>query len=97
MKAILVIDKPENCDECGVKCDGYTAKQHAERGITRPYWCPLKPLPQKKVQSFNELHLEEEYLKEGHTRGWKDFVKEKLTEFDMGYNKCIDEILGEEE
>ena len=57
----------------------------------------LKPLPQKKDLSFNELHLEEGYERKGCTYGWKDFVKEKLTEYDMGYNNCIDEITGETE
>ena len=46
-KSVLVIDTPTNCNECEVKCDGYTAKQYAEKAITKPSWCPLRPLPEK--------------------------------------------------
>lgn len=50
MKAILVIDKmPNSCDECEVRCDGYTAKEYSEKSIKRPSWCPLKPMPYKSV------------------------------------------------
>lgn len=33
-KSVLVIDTPENCYDCESK--------------SRPDWCPLKPLPEKK-------------------------------------------------
>lgn len=47
-KAILVFDKmPNSCNECEVRCTGYTAKDYAEKGIKRPSWCPLRPLPNK--------------------------------------------------
>ncbi len=46
MKAILVFDKmPNSCDECEVRCTGYTAKDYAQKGIKRPSWCPIRPLP----------------------------------------------------
>ena len=48
-KAILVIDNmPVQCDKCEVRCDGYTAKEYAEKSIKRPSWCPLKPIPEKR-------------------------------------------------
>lgn len=48
-EAILVFDKmPNSCDECEVRCTGYTAKDYAQKGIKRPSWCPIRPLPQKK-------------------------------------------------
>lgn len=47
-KAILVLDKmPNSCEECEVRCDGYSAKEYAQRTIIKPNWCPLRPLPQK--------------------------------------------------
>lgn len=47
-KAILVIDKmPSSCEECIVRCDGYSAKEYAQRTIIKPDWCPLRPLPLK--------------------------------------------------
>lgn len=70
MKAILVLDKmPENCMECPLRFkDGDTddwfrfrchmsTDQIPKEG--RLNNCLLKPLPQKKNISFNELHFEE--------------------------------------
>ena len=83
MKGILVIDIPTNCNECAVKCDGYTAKQYAEKGITRPSWCPLRPLPNKL--DANDWHrMFGGTYKEREAKGY-------------GYNACLDEILGETE
>ena len=79
-KAILVIDKmPSSCEECIVRCDGYSAKEYAQRTITKPNWCPLSPLPQKKGK-HGELH---EYDTDIH--------------YEIGWNDCLDEILGEAE
>ena len=48
MKAILVLDKmPNSCEECIVRCDGYSAKEYAQRTIIKPDWCPLKLLPKR--------------------------------------------------
>lgn len=45
MKAILVFtEMPKSCDECEVRCGGYTAKEYSEKNIKRPSWCPLKPI-----------------------------------------------------
>lgn len=70
MKAILVIDMPNSCDECEVRCGGYTAKEYAEKDIKRPSWCPLRLLPQKKEirNAIQYRGLAEEYRKEG----WND-------------------------
>lgn len=85
MKAILVIDKmPNSCNECEVRCTGYTAKDYAEKGIKRPSWCPVKPLPEKK-ELANYLPFDD-YPQQ--TR-FMDYVN--------GYNACIDEIMGEKE
>lgn len=99
MKAILVVDIPDEVWKNKEKDLGMYVELWSER-INKDWFCKyfsdsLKPIPEKKDQSFNELHLEECYERKGCTYGWKDFVKEKLTEYDMGYNRCIDEILGE--
>lgn len=81
-EAILVIDKmPNSCDECEVRCDGYTAKEYSEKAIKRPTWCPLKPL-NKVVKAGDRnliiyerawlyLHLEEEFELQKKVRDWE--------------------------
>ena len=71
MKAILVIDMPEACaDGCPVMC--------RTRGINhRPSWCPLKPLPNKRVPDGSET--------------------DQIYGCYVGWNACIDEILGDTE
>ena len=81
MKAVLVIDMPENCMEC--KLEGYAENTGETYCIVndretgsyeeKPDWCPLKPLPEKKqIHQIDPVFL----------RGAKN-----------GYNACIDEIL----
>lgn len=84
MKAILVIDKPENCRliDTQNKCRGcafyYENKDDKMSCYIDDYIkdckgaCPLKLLPQK-------------------IDGYIDY------EYGNGWNDCIDEILGEEE
>jgi hypothetical protein len=98
MKAILIVDKPECCLDC--PCS-YTYGYHegdptddicevTEYRLTKenmneriPTWCPLKPMPEKKeLNEFKYRML---------VNGEQFFYK------DIGWNKCIDEILGEEE
>ena len=86
-KSILVIDTPENCDECRLMREhfdhGYGwIKECVGSGIDDCIvferkledYCPLKPMPEKKKT------LDDIYAGSG---------------FDRGYNACIDEILGE--
>lgn len=83
MKAILVIDAPNECDEC--PCLNYKLwycqadpkhRDGAEDYV--PEWCPLKPMPQNK-----EI-IGTKYIKDSN-------------QYALGWNACIDEILGEEE
>lgn len=91
MKAILVIDKPTECWDCPLHVDGLdddceeikvcNATHRESHYGTPPNWCPLKPMPQKKDTG----------ILEGTILGQvEQFVFE-------GWNRCIDEILGEEE
>ena len=97
MKAISVIDMPKKCVECSlanrdtiVEFCKITGKEipiifssNEEYEEIRNDDCPLKPMPQRRYS-----------LECGDSDGnrWKE-----PSEYDNGYNACIDEILGEEE
>lgn len=84
MKAILVIDMPNNCYECpcfmdeGWRCQN---KLEIDEDVNdgRPDWCPLKPVPKKyEAPEIYELwNTDSEYF-----NGWND---------------CLDSITGETE
>ena len=84
MKLMLVIDKHENCSDCPCNYD-YFYCQAFQKRIPNfekdiiPDWCPLRPLPRK-----------EEMPKRGDD-DFNDFCRG----YSMGFNDCIDEILGE--
>lgn len=72
MKAILVIDMPNNCEECKIIylqghgesiCDSVDWER-------RPSWCPLRPLPQKTYAKFPDSY------KYGFADGWNACLKE---------------------
>ena len=61
MKAILVMDMPSSCSECNFQQYGIC---HAVRKSivgtptdlkSKPDWCPLKPMPEKKETPDNIL------------------------------------------
>lgn len=83
MKAALVIDMPNNCEECEI----IYLQGHGESSICysgdwskRPSWCPLRPLPIKKEQ-FNSWE--------------RDFRSEDS--YRAGFNDCLEKITGETE
>ena len=87
MKAILVIDMPNNCEECNIiYFQGHGERSTCDSGdwSKRPSWCPLRPLPKKKAPHFdpNDSTYDEER------------ERSIMNEID-GYNRCIDEITGE--
>lgn len=97
MKAILVLDEmPKNCLKCPIgknisipletciQCPLGKCAIDAETE-TRPDWCPLKPIPQKKE--------EKQYCGNG-VFGINTAMQAR---FNQGYNACIDEILGDKE
>ncbi len=49
MKAILVLEMPENCFKCKLQ-DWANCRivKGCHTGDTRPDWCPLKPMPERK-------------------------------------------------
>lgn len=95
MKAILVIDDmPNSCDECEVRCGGYTAKEYAEKGIKKPSWCPLKPMPEKLYVEANSIEdvMPSEF-------DMDKFILKIRLDADklcaLGWNACLDDITGE--
>lgn len=97
MKAVLVIDKPNRCGECPLcsKDENYWGDivsaecQMQYKGYValneKPYWCPLRPLPEKKEMITDLPQL-------------TDSVSGKIARaFIKGYNACINEITGETE
>ena len=84
MKAILVINMPEKCLECNLAHNGdfyCVATGSSCASNKRCKDCPLKPMPQKRTLP--------NWLTIGMPKGNEPWFTE-------GYNKCIDEILGEE-
>lgn len=86
MKAILVIDMPKDCGNCPCVGEEFGICQADEKNrdcdwYKTPSWCPLKPMPEKK------------WVAE-----WFDRIMENNKEhlMSLGWNDCIDEILGEE-
>lgn len=91
-KSVLVINTPKNCKECD--CHLWLVCVPADKDIdeyvdaskTKPDWCPLKPLPQKKntskLQGFGNSQIV-----------WTD----RIIYQNEGRNACIDELLGETE
>lgn len=78
-KSVLVIDTPESCTECKIGHDmsGYmevciicqiankvTLNDEAE---SRPDWCPLKPLPEKKeyIVSIDNVESQKDIIAVG--------------------------------
>lgn len=84
MKAILVIDMPKECDGCpclNQKLWECQADKKRRSSDVRPSWCPLKPMPSKKVPVFdpNSASYDEEYEK-------------RIMDEINGWNSCIEEI-----
>ena len=90
MKAILVMDMPSGCLQCEFSTDDdftcFCIVNSTECStVTRPDWCPLKPMPKKKED------------KQYRGNGVFGINTAMETRFNQGYNACIDEILGDKE
>jgi len=87
MKAVLVIDMPDNCEGCPCTDYMFCYATHKELEISweanRPTWCPLKPMPQ--YEDVGEMKRLAEKV------GSK---KECAVAYAYGYNDCINDILG---
>ena len=77
MKAILVIDMPETCDDCPLTewAGGYC--RLAGMFVAedeRPSWCPLKPMPQKMRTDANDIE------EDSYWQGWNSCLEEIMGE-----------------
>ena len=95
MKSILITDTPRNCQECicsGIHQDfdglrdmcRFTCLELTGENMVqnRPEWCPLKPMPEKRVLPHEMVDLTNYGEEPWFTDGW---------------NACLDEIMGETE
>ena len=87
MKAILIVDMPDTCEECpcchihenrngdviSAECQMWY-KGWLEDSFGKPSWCPLKSLPERKK---HDLRNEDEY-EVGSIDGWNYFIDEIL-------------------
>lgn len=97
-KAILVIDMPTKCEDCPCYTDEMISKNwdicrglniRVDTEANKPNWCPLKPIPQKLAENFGNNTPTNTYIMNGTERQYLDM-------YAVGWNGCIDEILGEE-
>ena len=74
-KAILVIDMPKNCFHCKLQ-DWANCRivKGCHAGETRPDWCPLKPIPDKKNRNNRVVG---DYLK-GRSDGYNACIDDIL-------------------
>ena len=99
MKAILVIDMPDKCLNCplmddnmyckGFKPKGFITKMCVEDYVmhgTRHPSCPLKPMPMRVASEHKWYAQDKVYM-----------VSHDITEWDKGWNDCVEMLEGEEE
>ena len=108
MKEILVIDRPEYCDDCPLLFENYCGVtqthmqlEYGELYYPKPSWCPLRPLPQKievDVEKIEDIMTTEFQMVDVIQDKIKAKIKldtDKLIA--LGWNGCINEILGDED
>ncbi len=87
MKAILVVDMPENCSECSCEQNGIClAKSDAVESIDRPLWCPLKPIHALKSAGHDYIVYERQYLYKNLEREYE--LLKRAREFDESNISC---------
>lgn len=107
VKAILVLndihDIPKNCMSCPLieyHHEYSIICRHYQTGDTRPTWCPLRPLPDKievkveKIEDIMHTELQLTDIFSNKIMAEIKFETDKLIA--LGYNACIDKIVGEQ-
>ena len=94
MKGIIVVDMPECCADCDFMGFDYNINSFEEEEAYceikcesvddvgwrgKPDWCPIRPMPERKNGSPFVL---------------SPLLKEGLTDYEAGWNDCIDSIMG---
>lgn len=82
-KGIIVVDIPVDCKDCPVRSladDCIVGRNVLEyrHNKSKPDWCPIKPLPEKKHLTGDVSNQE---------KASKELVR-------VGWNACLDEIEG---
>lgn len=88
-KSVLVINTPPCCEDCPcsaiVKAPQKTWEAYCElcekfnnKIMTKPEWCPLKPMPERKDGTFR----------------WTGFDDVADESYLHGWNACLDELEG---
>ena len=98
-KAALIIDMPTRCADCPLNAILKTGEPicfTTLKNITndecykqKPDWCPLKEIPEKK----NETHVVAKPYKD---TPWHSSLVTEKDEKAIGFNQCLDEIIGNE-
>lgn len=94
MKAILIIDMPHCChdcicadwDQCLCKASNREIYSQEYMNGGRQKWCPLRPLPMKRETMV--------YWK---SVGIGNIPTHEISEYDKGWNDCVDFLLGEDD
>ena len=97
MKAILIIDMPENCRECAIHqaeygnsgnikvewCGLHTTNSlgRVDTQNTKPEWCPLKSMPLKPMPK-----------EKNRSSKWVDISDAIDKSYINGWNDCLKEI-----
>ena len=96
-KAVLAMDMPDSCMGCNFlycnvesnvdSCQAMEVSKIVDlEKEDKPDWCPLRPVPEK---------LQEEYEDKVKTiNGDRISVGSGIDSVAVGYNQCIDDILG---
>lgn len=99
-KAVLVMDDmPECCADCACSYFERGGKElnlicgatgEDANNVGKPYWCPLRELPEKKTSFSDEMEKEKV---SGRFDGEKGSEYANLVGKITGWNACPDEIL----
>lgn len=90
-KGIIVVDKPEKCNECNFWFAKATdpveyrcmAKQKKLKSIKeKPDWCPIRLMPDKLVE-IDSPHSMGDFERKGFQRGWNE-IRNKILKEDKG-------------
>ena len=109
MKAILVVDMPEKCEECqfydgdccyatGVKKWGGLSFRSVDNWKIREEWCPLKPMPKELVyEGYDSPNKQicEAILQSEWGKKAKKTDAICIRAFSIGYNTCLEALQNE--
>ncbi len=96
MKVILVMEMPESClecpcvDACGESCQvtdreiGTYEDNYINGQYDKPGWCPLVPMPERKMELEKKTYFMGEYAQSIYVPVLEN----------KGWNACLDAIEG---